>query len=62
MFTNLKYFFQTTFTRLIDKLNEIMEPVKQFFLNNSRNPVLWIGIIILGLILFEVVYKMLNKD
>lgn len=62
MITNLKYFFQTTFARFVDKLNELMEPVKQFFLDNSRNPVLWIGIILLGLVLFEFVYNMLNKD
>jgi len=45
-----------------NKLNEIGEGVKNFFLDNGRNPILWIGIIIIGLVLFEFVYKKLSKD
>lgn len=45
-----------------DKLNELGESVKDFFIENSRNPILWVGIILIGLIIFEVVFKKLSKD
>ena len=36
--------------------------IKDFVLANSRNPFLWVGIILLGLLVFELTYKALNKD
>ncbi len=41
---------------------EITKNVKGFFLENSRNPFLWVGIIIIGLLIFEWVYKSLHRD
>ena len=45
-----------------NKLNDLGELVKNFFIGNERNPILWVGIIIIGLVIFEVVYKKLHKD
>ena len=42
--------------------NDVTYDVKAFFVDNSRNPILWIVIIIIGLLVFEFVYKSLNKD
>ena len=42
--------------------NDVTNDVKAFFVDNSRNPILWIVIIIIGLAIFEFVYKSLNKD
>lgn len=45
-----------------DKVVEIAEWIKNFFLEHSRNPFLWVGIIIIVLVMFEYVFKRLNKD
>lgn len=42
--------------------NDVTYDVKAFFVDNSRNPILWIAIVIIGLLVFEFVYKSLNKD
>ena len=44
------------------KLTEIGLEVKDFFLENSRNPFLWVAIILFVLVMFEFVYKNLHKD
>lgn len=49
-------------TDIGNKINEIALEVKDFFLENSRNPFLWVVIVIFVLIMFEFVYKKLNKD
>ncbi len=41
---------------------ESFENIKDFFMENSRNPLLWIAIIIVGLLIFEMVYHALHRD
>lgn len=41
---------------------EFFNDIKDFFVEHSRNPFLWIAIILIGLIIFEFVYRTLNKD
>lgn len=36
--------------------------VKEFFIENSRNPFLWVSIILLGLLVFELTFRSLHKD
>lgn len=50
------------FTDIGNWFNEVTEPVRDFFVENARNPFLWVGIIVIGLIVFEVTYKALSKD
>lgn len=50
------------FEPMVTWFNETTEPVKEFFIDNGHNPILWIGIILVGLFLFEIVFKALNKD
>ncbi len=41
---------------------ELANDIRDFFVENSRNPFLWVGIIIVGLLIFETVYKALHRD
>lgn len=41
---------------------ELGNDIKDFFIENSRNPLLWIAIIVVGLLIFEFVYKALHRD
>ena len=45
-----------------NKITEFANSVKDFFLENSRSPFLWVGILIVGLIIFEYVYRKLSGD
>lgn len=54
--------YLSIFSTIWEKLNEIAIDVKDFFLENNRNPILWVGIILIGLALFEIVYNKLHKD
>ncbi len=42
--------------------NDITGNIKDFFLENSHNPILWIAIIIIALLIFEWVYRSLHRD
>lgn len=41
---------------------EFFENFKAFVIENSRNPVMWIGFVIIGLLVFEFVYNALHRD
>jgi len=49
-------------TDIGDAITDFANSVKDFFVDNSRNPFLWVGIIIVGLFIFEMVFKTLNKN
>ena len=49
------------FTDISEWFTKVTEPVKEFIIENTRNPILWVGIILVGLIIFEITYKALNK-
>ena len=42
--------------------SDVTTPVRNFFIEHARNPFLWVGIILIGLIVFELTYKALHKD
>ena len=42
------------------KITEFFNNVKDFFLEHSRNPFLWVSIILLFLLVFEFVYNTLK--
>lgn len=42
--------------------NDITKDFKDFIIANTRNPILWIAIIVIGLLIFEWVYKSLHRD
>jgi hypothetical protein len=37
-------------------------PIRDFFIENARNPFLWVSIILVGLLVFELTYRSLHKD
>lgn len=41
---------------------ELGNDIKDFFIEHSRNPFLWIAILVVGILIFEFVYKALHKD
>lgn len=45
-----------------ESINNFLIDVKDFFIENSRNPFLWVSIILLGLLIFEFVFRALHKD
>lgn len=47
---------------ILDSINEFLKDVKDFFVENSRNPFLWVAIILVALLIFEVVFRALHKD
>lgn len=46
---------------IMEILNEWGEQFQGFMLDNSRNPVVWIGLFLLGLVVFGLTYSALNK-
>ena len=45
-----------------DWFDRVTDPVKQFFLENSRNPFLWVAIIVIALVIFEAALRRFNKN
>lgn len=52
----------TIFEPITNWFYEITGPVRDFLIANSRNPFLWVGLIVLGLFVFEFTFRALNKD
>lgn len=46
---------------IIDSVKEISEQFKDWIINNSTNPLLWIGLFFLGILIFAFTYRALNK-
>lgn len=46
---------------IIDDIKKIALDVKEWFLENGSNPFVWVGIILVGLLLFEIIFKSLNE-
>jgi len=68
IFTDIGEWFKNIFEKIgkffepmTNWFNEVTEPVKNFILDNTRNPIFWIAIILIGLIVFELTYKALSK-
>lgn len=47
---------------MIEQLEKLLEPIKNFFIDNQGNPFLFIGCFGLGLLFFTTIYGALNKD
>lgn len=46
----------------MEKLEEFVQPFKDFIIKHHSNPVLWIALVLIGLIVFGFTYNALNKD
>ena len=47
---------------LWDKLSEWSEGLKAWIFDHYNNPLLWVGIIVVGFLIFKAVFSTLNKD
>ena len=47
---------------IIQKLNEWIEPARDWLNANHNNPVVWGTFFLIGLFIFGVVYRALNKN
>lgn len=45
----------------LDKMEEWLEPVREFIFENHGNPVFWVIIIVIAIVTFFMVYSSLNK-
>lgn len=50
------------FGKIGESIIKFFYNTKEFFITYSKNPFLWIGIILLGLLILELVYQALNKE
>ena len=46
---------------IIDGINEVANRFKEWIIDNSTNPLLYIGLFFLGIFVFVVTYRALNK-
>lgn len=47
---------------IIDKLNELIEPFRDFMMENHNNPIVWMAIFLIGLAVFAFTYNALHRD
>lgn len=47
---------------IIDTLEKWGDNVREFLIDSGRNPVIWIGLFVLGLVVFFLTYNALHKD
>lgn len=47
---------------IIDKLNDLMEPVRDWIFKNHNNPVLWVVLFVGGIGIFLFAYESLQKE
>ena len=47
---------------ILENLEKVSENIQNFLINEGRNPVIWIGLFILGLVVFFLTYNALHKN
>jgi len=47
---------------IMETLENWFQPLKDFIVENHGNPFLWVGLFILGLIIFSATYSALSKE
>ena len=45
-----------------ETISKIPENFKDWIIENGRNPILWTGLFLLGLVIFGITYRALHKD
>lgn len=61
-FNNVARPIKSFFKPISDWFYRVTGPIRSFITANERNPFLWVGIILIGLIVFELTYRALHKD
>lgn len=47
---------------IVDSINKVAKDFQGWLVENSRNPVLWVGLFFGGLLVFFITYNALHKD
>ena len=47
---------------IVDKLNEWIEPFKNFVMKNHSNPMMWLVFVLIGIFAFSVVFGALHRN
>lgn len=47
---------------IVDKLNDFVEPFKDWVINNHNNPFMWLAFVLIGIAIFALTYNALNKN
>ena len=47
---------------IIDKINEWIEPFKNFITNNHGNPMMWLMFVLIGIAAFSIAYGALHRN
>lgn len=47
---------------IIEKIEELIRPFKNFVLDNYGNPIMWFAFILIGVAIFSVVYSALHPN
>lgn len=47
---------------IIDNINKVADNFKGWIIENSTNPLLWVGLFFLGILVFVVTYRALNRQ
>ncbi len=45
-----------------ESLEKVGDGVKNFLIDSGRNPIIWIGLFLLGLVVFFLTYNALHKN
>ena len=48
--------------KIVEDLTEFMKPFKDFIYKDYTNPFMWLGLFVIGLAVFGIVYKALQKE
>lgn len=46
----------------LDWLGNLVEPFRDWIIDNHNNPFLWVGLLLLGLAIFGIAYNALHKE
>lgn len=47
---------------IVDKLNEWVEPFKNFVMKNHSNPMMWLAFVLIGIFAFSTVFSILHRN
>lgn len=45
-----------------DKIKHLWRQIKEFWINNTDNPLLWLACFLLGILIFKIVWNALSKE
>lgn len=46
----------------VERVEEWLSPFRAWFAENAKSPLFWLAYFVLGMIIFTITYKALNKD